>query len=95
MAASASPRAIATAPAASSDAARRAGPGNVAAIEASSALFASAPARSPTARPISTATATAAARTSVAANVADLGRLTEDRTGRLGFVVGARAAVAA
>jgi hypothetical protein len=40
-------------------------------------------------------TATAAARTWVAANVADLGHLTEDRTGRLGFVVGELTAVAA
>ena len=37
----------------------------------------------------------AAARTWVAANAADLGRLTEDRIGRLGFVVGELAAVAA
>jgi hypothetical protein len=40
-------------------------------------------------------TATAAARTWVAANAAELGHLTEDRTGRLGFVVGELTAVAA
>jgi hypothetical protein len=39
--------------------------------------------------------ATASAGTWVAADVADLGRLTEDRTGRLGFVVGELAAVPA
>lgn len=39
--------------------------------------------------------AMAEARTWVAANAADLGRLTEDRIGRLGFVVGELAAVAA
>lgn len=32
--------------------------------------------------------ATAAARTWVAANIADMGRLTGDRTGHLGFVIG-------
>ena len=32
--------------------------------------------------------AMAAARTWVAANIADMGSLTQDRTGRLGFVVG-------
>jgi hypothetical protein len=35
--------------------------------------------------------ATAAARTWVTANIADMGRLTGDHTGRLGFVVGALA----
>ena len=39
--------------------------------------------------------ATAAARTWVAANVAGLGHLTENRTGRLGFVVGELGAVPA
>jgi hypothetical protein len=39
--------------------------------------------------------ATAAARTWVAANIAGLGHLTEERTGRLGFVFGELAAVAA
>lgn len=38
--------------------------------------------------------AMAAASTWVAANVADLGHLTEDRTGRLGFVIGELTAVA-
>lgn len=37
--------------------------------------------------------AMAAARTWTAANIADLGHLVEDRTGRLGFVVGELASV--
>ena len=40
-------------------------------------------------------TATAAARTWTAANIAGLGHLVEDRTGRLGFVVGELGAVPA
>ena len=36
--------------------------------------------------------ATAAARTWVAANIADLGQLIEDRTGRVGFAIGDLAA---
>lgn len=39
--------------------------------------------------------AMAAARTWTAANIADLGHLVEDRTGRLGFVVGELGAVPA
>lgn len=39
--------------------------------------------------------AVAAARTWTAANIADLGHLVEDRTGRLGFVVGELGAVPA
>jgi hypothetical protein len=39
--------------------------------------------------------ATAAARTWTAANIADLGHLVDDRTGRLGFVVGELASVPA
>jgi hypothetical protein len=39
--------------------------------------------------------ATAAARTWTMANIADLGHLVDDRTGRLGFVVGELAAVTA
>lgn len=40
-------------------------------------------------------TATAAARTWTAANIAGLGHVVEDRTGRLGFVVGELGAVPA
>ena len=39
--------------------------------------------------------ATAAARTWVAANIADLGHLIDDRTGRLGIVIGELAAATA
>jgi hypothetical protein len=39
--------------------------------------------------------ATAAARTWVAANIADLGQLIDDRTGRIGFAIGELAATPA